>query len=202
MTALATASQAPPTARASGVLVSSLPAWLASAGDMAGELAGVEVFGGKLGRVIRHLERERVDYYYPRERVVKCYNGSRQEWDRALIPRCFFVGQGEDGRDVIHDYAVRYMQWRVRFVVEPSDGAQKQLRKEVTDLCGLLYHDPSLQAWKGLRGGDKCIVSQGPFRGFVGYVERDGGRNTFWIRTTIFERSTELQVPVECLERL
>ena len=184
-----------------GPLVSSLPAWLSAAGEMQGELAGVQVFGGKLAHVVRHLERERVDYYYPRERVVKSYNGRRREYDRAFIPGCFFLGHGFDGRDAAHDYA-DFMGWRLKFLVPPGAGAQAVLRKEVADLGNLLDYDPTLRAWQGLRGGDQCVVTQGPFQGYQCHVERDGPRSTFWLRTTIFGRSTELNVPVEYVERL
>lgn len=201
MTALAAMPTAPQPARASGLFVNTLPAWLASAADIEGELAGVEVFGGKLGRVIMQLERDRVDFFFPRELVTKHYPGGRQEYHRAFIPRCFFVGQGADGRDAIREYT-SFMGWRVNFLRTTGNASQAQLRKEVTDLGSLLHHDPSLRAWQGLKGNDKCRIVQGPFQGFEGYIEREGKDHTFYIHTTIFGRSTPMQVPVEYLERI
>jgi len=198
MTALAEPPTAPPTARASGLLVSSLPAWLASAADMEGELAGVEVFGGKLGYIVRQLERVRVDFFFPRERVRR---HGRGEYDRAFIPGCFFIGGGFDGREAARDYA-SFMGWRVKFLRPVGDAAQAQLRKEVADLGSLLDADPTLRAWQGLRGGDRCRVVQGPFLGAEGFVDCEGKRARLWVRLTIFGRSTSVEVPIEYLERL
>ena len=202
MTALATASQAPHTARASGVLVSSLPAWLASAGQISGEITGVRVYGGRLGKIIAQLEAERVDYYFPQERIIKHYAGGRRQYDRAFIPGVFFVGEGGDGREAIHKYAVRYMGWGVNFISAVGAAGQAQFRKEVTDLCTLLDADPTLRAWQGLRGGDRCRVVQGPFLGAEGFVDCEGKRARLWVRLTIFGRSTSVEVPIEYLERL
>jgi transcription antitermination factor NusG len=197
---IATAEPKAGTSPARAPLVTSLPEWLASAGDLRGEIAGVQVFGGKLGHVVRRLEKDRVDYYFPRERVIR---HGRGEYDRAFIPGCLFVARGDDDRgwDIAHRYA-HYMGWRVKFLRTNCDAEQAQLRKEVTDLGSLLDHDPGLRCWQGLRGGDKCRVTQGPFMGFEGYIDREGPRHTFVLHTTIFERSTPLEVPVEYLERL
>ena len=183
-------------------LVSSLPAWLPNAGAMEGELAGVQVGGRHLGFIVRQLEKERIDFYYPRERVVKSYHGSRREYDRAFIQGCFFLANGCDGRDAVRKFA-DFFGWHYRFIVPPGEAAQAQLRREVSDLCGMLDADPTLRAWQGLRGGDKCRITQGPFQNFEGYIEREeSGRHTFWVRTTIFQQSTPLEVPAEYLERI
>jgi transcription antitermination factor NusG len=200
MTALAAAPAAGPLV-SRAPLVSSLPAWLVSAGDIDGELAGVQVYGGKLAHVVRHLERERVDFYYPRERVVRFYNGQRREYDRAFIPGCFFVGKGEHGRDKAYEFA-DFMGWRVKFIVPPGAGAQAELRKEVADLGTLLYDDPALTAYQGLRGGDRCRVAHGPFMNCEGYIESDGTSSRLWVRLTIFGQSVPVEVPVEYLERI
>ena len=182
-------------------LVSSLPKWLPNAGAMEGELAGVQVGGRHLGFIIRQLEKERVDFYYPRERVVKSYHGSRREYDRAFIQGCFFLANGCDGRDAVRKFA-DFFGWHYRFIVPSGEAAQAQLRKEVTDLGSLLVNDPTLRAWQGLRGGDRCRVVQGPFLGAEGFVDCEGKRARLWVRLTIFGRSTSVEVPIEYLERI
>jgi hypothetical protein len=168
---------------------------------MEGEIAGVQVSGKQLGYIVRHLECERVDFYFPRERIVKSYSSGRREYDRAFIPGCFFLANGCDGRDVLRDFA-DYFGWRYRFLIPAGEAAQAVLRKEVTDLGGMLDHDPTLRAWQGLRGGDRCRVTCGAFMGQEGFIELAGERARLWVRLTIFGRSTSVEVPVEYLERI
>jgi hypothetical protein len=201
LTAIAEAAPPRPRAPQAAPLVSSLPAWLASAGDIEGELAGVQVSGRTLGHIVRHLENERVDFYYPRERVVRSSGARRDAHDRSFIPGCFFLGRGVPGRDALREYA-DYFGWRYRFLVPAGQAAQAVLRKEVAALGALLCHDPTLRAWQGLRGGDRCRVACGAFMGQEGFVEYAGERARLWVRLTIFGRSTSVEVPVEYLERI
>lgn len=160
-----------------------LPASCGSVAEIHGPYSVAVVRSRCEGPLARYLADRFIDFYNPRRRVIRFYDGRRKEWGSALFPGILFVGHGQEGRDACGKYGERHHnQFRgfIGFAYEGSVG--QKLLDELGRVERMLTVDPSLEGITGLRRGVRVRVNHpSPFQDLEGVIEGDGGDGRVYV---------------------
>jgi hypothetical protein len=174
------------------------PAWVKSVSELSGAIGVARIDPAKLPHLAERLNRNRVDYYWPRQRVRRQHGRTFKVWTRSLFAGTIFVACGASGWDSAADFAF-HCGWRISWL-HAHNSAQDRLRSDLVAIEQMLGYDPSLTTLVRVKPGMRVRIVAGALMGLQGFVTGHGSKATFWLDVAILGRSVAVQIAREFVE--